>query len=126
MPPAGETIDIVEGTYEGRLRDGDLQNKVDLVDRDSWLEVRFYTKEDDLWARVIFHGEVRVNYIVGHYTLDGPDSNTVEGVTVDGNELWCDYDVDITKLSVYGRFEDDRRSLMLDVEALGTLWLDKE
>lgn len=120
------TIDFVDGTYEGKLTDGDLKGRVDVIDRDSSLEVRFYAKEGELWAHVTFRGEARVDYVIGHYTLEGPDSNTIEGVTVDGNELWCDYDVDVTKLSVYGRFEDGRRRLMLDVEALGTLWLDRE
>lgn len=125
-PYVGETVDIVDGTYMGRLADGELANRVDLVDPASSLEVRFFEDEGELNARTIFRGEIGIGYVVGTYTLDGPEYDTVHGVTVDGDELWTEYDASVKMLEVYGLFDSGRTELMLEIESLGTLWLDRE
>lgn len=124
--PSEGTVDIIEGTYRGKLRNGELDNRVDLIDRNSSLEVEFSGDEGVLEAHITFHGKVEIDYFVGDYMLDGPESDTVYDVTVDGDELWCEYETSVKTLEVDGIFSDGREELTVDVQFLGILNLKRE
>lgn len=114
--PGGETIDIVEGTYTGYLAEGDMDFGVRVADEDSTLDVRFYEHEAELWAFVSFRGKMAVRGVV--FTAE---DLTIEGVTVDGDDLTTEVRLDGLQFGVTGRFEDEDQSLALDIEDIGAL-----
>lgn len=117
----GETIDLVDGTYVGYPADGDPAKGVKVRDANSTLTVQFYEQNRELWALVSFRGRM----VVKGWVIKAEDS-TIEGVTVDGDDLWCQMVMDGVNFGVTGLFMDDRASLYLDITRIGTLTLYRE
>ena len=89
---------------------------VRVADEDSTLDVRFYEHEAELWAFVSFRGKMAVRGVV--FTAE---DLTIEGVTVDGDDLTTEVRLDGLQFGVTGRFEDEDQSLALDIEDIGAL-----
>lgn len=119
--PGGTTIDLVDGTYIGYPADGDPADGVRVRNEDSTLAVRFYEQDSDLWAFVSFRGRMVVDGLV----LKEEDS-TIEGVTVDGTDLWCTVAFVGFRFGVTGKFSDDLGSLYLDISNVGSMTLDRQ
>ena len=113
-----ETIDMVQGTYVGFPADGDMAESVRITDDETTITIRFKDEDSDLWADVSLRGEVVALAI----TFTAEDS-TIEGVTVDGNDLACKIDLGGFVFNVVGLFADARSSLFLDIEGLGAMTL---
>lgn len=117
----GTTIDLVDGTYIGYPAEGDPADGVRVRNEDSTLAVRFYEQDSELWAFVSFRGRMVVNGLV----IKEEDS-TIEGVTVDGTDLWCTVAFVGFRFGVTGLFTDDLGSLYLDISNVGTMTLDRQ
>ncbi|MCH8049424.1 hypothetical protein IH979_01800 [Patescibacteria group bacterium] len=131
-----ETIDIVEGTYQGYFKDGELEERVTDVSDSARLIIDFYEfdvyqetclETRELWADIAFHGTITIGGVplIGKVELDGPDKTTIEGVTVDGLDLICvpcrlfGYYRD-----VYGTFSQDFLLLEITSDGIGMVPLD--
>ena len=110
--PTAETVDVLTDNYVGEVHSDNLVDTL-TVDEGSTLGVGFYTKGDALWAGVRFEGVMHQGIIV----VEGPQVDTIEGVTVDGNDLSCVY----KDHAVTGTFADDRGTLQLVVADVGTV-----
>lgn len=122
LPQSGVTIDKFTATYQGPPREEDLLPTVVIVDPDSMLTVAFYEEDAVLWAKATFEGELRKGLVV----LVGPETDYIEGVTVDGDWLACTYVVSGVPLDVTGVFYADREWLDLTIEKLGDISLQRE
>lgn len=120
-PQPGVTIDLIEGTYEGGVDEDGLLPAVIVVDPSSTLTVVFYDEDEVLWAKAMFEGEIAKGLLV----LEGPETDRIEGVTVDGDWLECTYVVSGVPLDVTGVFDADRAALDLTIEKLGTIALER-
>lgn len=121
----GETIDLVDGTYIGYPAEGNPAKGVRVKDPDSTFAVRFYEHEGELWAFVSFRGKMVVRAFGLGIVLTEEDA-TVEGVTVDGDDLTCQVQLDGIDFDVTGLFHDNRSSLYLDVTDIGTMTLYRQ
>ena len=110
--PTAETVDVLTDNYVGEVHSDNLVDTL-TVDEGSTLGVGFYTKGDALWAGVRFEGVMHQGIIA----VEGPQVDTIEGVTVDGNDLSCVY----KDHAVTGTFADDRGTLQLVVAVVGTV-----
>ncbi len=114
----GETIDMVDGTYVGLPAGGDLADGIRVTDEETTITIRFKDEDSELWADVSLRGEV----VALGITFTAEDS-TIEGVTVDGDDLACKIDLGGFVFNVVGLFADARASLVLDIEGLGAMTL---
>lgn len=119
----GETIDIIEGTYRGLPGDGVPYAGVIVKDEDSTFEIAFREEKRELWADLEFHG----NMVVYGFVIQD-ETNSIEGVTVDGVDLMCTVPIEGFSFAVAGTFSTNFSSLFLDVESVGrmTLFLQAE
>lgn len=108
--PTAETVDVLTDSYVGEVHSDNLVDTL-TVDEGSTLAVGFYTHGEDLWAGVRFEGVMHQGIIA----VKGPQVDTIEGVTVDGNNLACTYSGHV----VTGTFANDRRTLELVVADVG-------
>jgi len=121
----GETIDMVDGTYVGYPAEGDPADGVRVADADSTFAVRFYEHDAELWAFVSFRGKMIIRKL-GLAIIVKVEDATVEGVTVDGDDLRCQVELNGIDFDVTGLFHDDRASLYLDVTDIGTMTLERQ
>ncbi len=121
----GVTINLVDGTYIGYPAEGEPAKGVRVRDADSTFAIRFYEHESDLWAFVSFRGWMTVRAYGLIITLKAEDA-TVEGVTVDGDNLQSTVRFDGIDFDVTGLFEDNRATLYLDIEDIGTMTLERQ
>lgn len=119
-PPPGETIDIVEGDYVGELEQGDMLEDVVIVEAGTALRVVLYEDDDVLWAESTITGKLTKGLVV----IDGPDTELIEGVTIEGVDLACTLVTPNVVLEVTGFFVDDFTTLFLDVDTVGVVTLD--
>lgn len=117
----GETIDLVDGTYRGRPADGEPENGVQVRDEDSTFTVAFSEHDGELWADLAFRGEM----VIHGFPIEKED-DVIEGVTVDGVELACTISIEGFLFRIEGTFADDRASLVIDVQHVGTMTLTRE
>ncbi len=117
----GRTIDIIDGTYVGYPADGEPADGVRVLNTDSFLTVTFYDRESVLWAFVGFRGRMVVQGLVIKF-----EDSWIEGVTVDGDDLWCEVALNGVAFDVTGLFADERASLYLDITGVGTMTLYRQ
>lgn len=114
----GETIDIVEGRYLGHPSEGKPDDGVRTPDADTTFGILFREHDRELWADVELNGAM-----VLHGITVEDEEDTIEGVTVDGNELSSALKVEGIVFAVDGRFKDNRASLSIDVQHVGQMTL---
>lgn len=114
----GETIDIIEGTYLGYLRDGTSVDGVQVEEKDSTFKIEFYEHTRELWADLDFDGRMNIyGFVIEH------EDNTIEGVTVDGTTLACVVLIEGFSFKIDGRFSSDFVALSLNVQSIDTMTL---
>jgi hypothetical protein len=115
----GETIDLVDGLYRGFPSAGEPDDGVRVEDPDTTVEIEFYANSSELWADIGLQGTM-----VLHGVKIEDEEDTVEGVTVDGLDLACSSKVEGIKFKVEGLFSENRLSLWIDIEHVGTMTLE--
>lgn len=114
----GETVDMVDGTYVGFPADGSMEDGIQVKDDETTITIRFRDEESELWAGVSLRGKI----VALGLTFTAEDT-TIEGVTVRGDDLACQIDLGGFAFDVTGLFADERASLFLDIDGLGTMTL---
>jgi hypothetical protein len=119
--PAGEDPDVGSAAYRGLLRNGELENNVRIVDRDSALDA-----EVGEAFRVDFDGEIEIYFLfVWREVSGGGWTDVTDIVERDDGTLVGSVTIEDITLSFKAEFSDDRQRLDVEVEKLGFLTLHR-
>lgn len=120
-PVPGETVEVYEAAYAGELVQKDLAPDITILEEGTALSVALYEDADVLWADVTFTGKIAQGILV----LAGPQDDSIEGVTIEGDVLTCTYASAMGVLEVHGTFRASRGVLDLVVEKVGSVTLER-